>query len=184
MKQTPRASWSIGIRALHWLSAILILGLLPLGWWMVDLGYYHAWYHEAPLWHRSLGVFLIVLTLIRLGLRAVQNRPHLNGPAWQQWSAKGVHLSLYALIGLILLSGVLIAGGDGNGIVIVGDLTLPSLAVLSSTWADRLGLWHHQASVLLLALIVLHSAAALKHHIIDRDDSLRRMIKGTGAQDD
>ncbi len=162
----------------------MIIGLLALGWWMVDLDYYHAWYHKAPLWHRSLGIMLIILTLLRLALRLLQSRPALKGPLWQQWSAKLLHIGLYSLIAFILVSGVLMAGSDGNGIVIAGEFTLPSLGELSSAWADRLGLWHHQASVLLLALIVLHTAAALKHHIIDRDDSLRRMIKTTGANHD
>ena len=76
------------------------------------------------------------------------------------------------------------AGADGNHIMIAGDIAIPSIAELSASWTDRLGLWHHQASMMLLALIVLHTAAALKHHIVDRDDSLRRMIKANGAQDD
>lgn len=184
MNSKSSATWSAGIRILHWLSAIMILALLALGWWMVDLDYYHAWYHKAPLWHRSLGISLIALTLLRLALRSMQGRPALKGPVWQQCLAKGVHIALYGLIVFILVSGVLIAGSDGNGIVVVGDLTLPSVSELSSDWADRLGLWHHQASVGLLVLIVLHTTAALKHHMIDRDDSLRRMIKATGANHD
>lgn len=184
MNTTPVLSWSPALRLIHWLSAALIFILLPLGWWMVDLGYYDEWYHSAPLWHRSLGVYLIALTLIRLILRLIQQRPELKGQGWQQWAARAAHAGLYFLIGFLLISGVLMAGADGNHIMIAGDIAIPSIAELSASWTDRLGLWHHQASMMLLALIVLHTAAALKHHIVDRDDSLRRMIKANGAQDD
>ena len=50
----------------HWTSAVIIIGMFSVGWWMVDLDYYSPWYTDAPHYHKSVGLLLIALTLVRL----------------------------------------------------------------------------------------------------------------------
>ncbi len=71
--------WGLGSIVLHWLSALAIIGLFVLGWWMTGLGYYDAWYNLAPWWHRSAGMVLLGLSLLRVVWRLAQPAPRARG---------------------------------------------------------------------------------------------------------
>ena len=71
-RNSPRG-WGLTSITLHWLSAIAVIGLFALGWWMTGLDYYDAWYHRAPWWHKSVGMVLLGLTLARVVWRLVQH---------------------------------------------------------------------------------------------------------------
>ncbi len=61
-----KAGWGVISIMLHWLSAITIVGLFALGWWMTGLGYYDPWYNLGPWVHRSIGILLFAATLARI----------------------------------------------------------------------------------------------------------------------
>ncbi|SFM25033.1 cytochrome b [Halopseudomonas yangmingensis] len=177
LKNTPQGYGLVSI-SLHWLMAVGILGLALLGLWMTDLTYYSPWYRTAPFWHKSVGILLAVLLLVRLLWRWSNPRPaHLSShTGWETRLASLVHGLLYLLLLVILLSGYLISTARGQGISVFGWFELPALISGLPQQADRAGAVHYWAAMLLLGLVGLHALGALKHHLIDRDNTLRRML--------
>ena len=170
-------SWT-GI-VLHWLVALMVIGLFASGFWMVDLSYYSSWYKTAPFWHKSVGVLLLTIMLYRLLWRLLNGsaQPLQSHSIAVQRVSHFVHLSLYALIFLIICTGYLISTADGRPIDVFGWFDLPSAEELFAEQADRAGLVHKFAAYGLITLAVLHALAALKHHFFDKDDTLKRMLK-------
>ena len=94
---------------LHWLVALTVVGLFALGWWMVDLNYYHAWYKTAPDTHESIGLILFFMLIVRLLIRTLTATPApLSSYAkWEQWLAQKTHWILYLLLFVVMFSGYL-----------------------------------------------------------------------------
>lgn len=163
---------------LHWLSAITILGLFAVGFWMVDLTYYSSWYKTAPEIHKAVGVLLLLVTVFRLFWRLVNPKP-INGDhkLWERRVAHWTHGALYALLLLILVSGYLISTADGRGINVFDLFAVPSLGALFDNQADLAGLVHQYLAYTLIALVVVHMLGALKHQFIDKDQTLLNIIK-------
>jgi len=175
---TKRYGWiSIG---LHWVIAIVIIGTFSLGLWMVDLDYYSTWYHDAPAIHKSIGVCLVGLMLIRLlwlwanpTVGPIERHSKLITLA-----ARSVHRLFYILVFSLGISGYLISTAEGQGIDIFDWFTLPALLPEIEDQADRAGEVHYWIAISLIGLTILHFLAALKHHFIDKDETLKRMLKG------
>lgn len=163
---------------LHWLMAILIIGLFSLGKYMVDLDYYDQWYHTAPWWHKSIGVCVFTLLLIRLAwkLSNTDPEPLQTYKAWEIKAAKTVHIFFYVLLLIICISGYFISTAKGIGIEAFGWFDIPSVISLSDTQADLAGKVHEIATNALVAMLVLHIIAALKHHYYNKDETLTRML--------
>ncbi|MGS0673543.1 cytochrome b [Shewanella sp. 0m-4] len=164
---------------IHWLSAIAVIGLFAVGFWMVDLTYYSSWYQTAPHLHKSIGLLLLLLTLIRLVWRYFSVKPAelTTHKPWEKRAAHLAHNALYLLMLLIMLSGYLISTADGRGIWIFDWLEVPSFGELISKQADIAGAIHQYLAYGLIALVVIHAIGAFKHHYIDKDKTLSRMIK-------
>ncbi|ASJ97561.1 cytochrome b [Shewanella marisflavi] len=164
--------------ALHWLSAIVVLVLFALGVWMVELTYYSPWYKQAPDLHKSIGVLLLVATLCRLLWRGFNPAPKAltEHKRWEQVSAAIVHRLLYLLLIAILITGYLISTADGRAIGVFSLLELPSLGRLFEGQADIAGWLHQYLAYGFIALVSLHALGAIKHHLIDRDATLKRML--------
>ena len=104
---------------LHWLMAFIIFGLFGLGLYMVDLTYYDPWYKDSLDLHKSIGMTLLLLFLLRLCWKAINQSPKpLKGPKWEQVVATATHHSLYLLLFLLMLSGYLISTADGRGVAV------------------------------------------------------------------
>ncbi|MFK5948701.1 MAG: cytochrome b [Methylococcales bacterium] len=161
---------------LHWLMAILIIGLFVLGEYMVDLTYYDAWYIKAPDLHRSTGILLGGLLLFRLVWRLMNTYPDGIGKAWEQWVAIAVHRSFYLLLVVIVVSGYLISTADGQAIAVFDFFTVPATVYGLENQADIAGEVHEWSTHIMIILLVLHSLAALKHHFINHDATLRRIL--------
>lgn len=161
---------------LHWLMALLILGLFALGTWMVELDYYDPWYHRAPALHKAIGVLTLILLCIRIGWRMHNPQPTLSGRPWERHAALTVHRLHYVLMATVMLAGYLIPTAKGQGIDVFGWFTAPALVQLDQRGSDLAGRIHWLAAWLLVALVIVHAAAALKHHFVDRDTTLLRMI--------
>jgi cytochrome b561 len=161
---------------LHWLVALAVTGLFVLGLWMVELGYYHRWYQRAPDIHKSVGVLLFGVMLARFAWRNSNPRPEALGSAMQRKLAAWVHRMLYALLYLLMLSGYLISTADGRGIPVFGLFSVPASISGLQNQADIAGKLHEWLAFALIALTTLHALAALKHQLVDRDQTLKRML--------
>jgi len=162
--------------AMHWLMAAMIFGMFALGIWMVDLSYYDTWYHDAPYMHKSLGMLLLFALMFRLIWRWANIRPALMGETWEKFVALLVHRLHYVLLFILLVSGYFIPTAEGVGIDVFGWFTIPASLSFHKTEADLIGLIHRYAAWAVMALAGMHAAAALKHHVIDKDKTLLRML--------
>lgn len=162
---------------LHWLMALLLVALFGLGLWMVSLGYYDPWYVRGPAIHRSLGVIFFALLVLRIVWRLVNPRPAFESTlaAWERFLASAMQYVLYLLMLLIPISGYLISTAKGRPVSVFGWFDVPALIQLDG-FVDLLGQWHAWMAWLIIVLVVLHASAALKHHFIDKDDSLRKIL--------
>jgi len=163
--------------ALHWLIALGIAGTFSLGLYM----------HELPLspeklrlysWHKWVGVTLFLLIVLRLGWRLLNPPPELPGtmPGWQRLAAHGGHYLLYFLMLAVPLSGWLMSSAKGFQTVWFGVLPLPDLLPKDKALGEQLELIHKSLNFLMAFVVGGHVLAALKHHYIDRDDVLIRML--------
>ncbi len=163
---------------LHWLVAATVIGLAILGLWMTDLSYYSPYYRSAPFWHKSIGITLAAVLVLRLLWRWGNPRPaHLpNHQRWELGMAALVHGLLYLLLFVIVVSGYLISTAKGQGISVFGWFEIPASITGLPSQADRAGAVHYWVAITVLGLAALHALGALKHHFLDRDDTLRRML--------
>ena len=164
-------------KGLHWLMAILIFGLLALGFYMQDL----------PLspeklqfysWHKWAGVTVFALVWLRLLWRVTHRPPAypISMSGLQQALAHTGHLVLYVLMIVIPLSGWLMSSAKGVPTVWFGVLPLPDLIGRDKELGKQLAELHSALNIGFLVLIGGHAAAALFHHLVHKDDTLRRML--------
>ena len=164
-------TYNRGAIALHWITAALIVANLLLGLSMVALPISPRKLHWY-LFHKSIGI-----TSLRLAWRAM--RPHpapVPMPSWQRRSAAASHALLYLLLFVIPLSGWVYSSATGVQVVYAGLVPLPDLVSSDRALADVLRLVHVSLNALFFVVICVHVAAAVKHHLIDRDAALARML--------
>jgi len=185
MKFSDTASgYGVVSRLLHWGCALVVFGLFALGWWMVDLGYYDAWYQRGPALHKSVGVLLAVAIVIRVVWRLSQAGPEpvpTHG-TWNRLLAWGGKMVLYLLLIVITVSGYLITTAAGDDLVVFDIVKIPAVLTGIDNLEDLAGEIHEWVAWLLVGLAALHGLAALKHHFIDRDETLRRMLLGDSSR--
>jgi cytochrome b561 len=162
----------------HWLSAIVVIGLFTLGLWMVELTYYDTWYHKAPHIHKSVGLLLFILTLLRLIWLFFNGKPAplSSHTRLEKKLAKWVHWLLYLLLLTIMISGYLISTADGRSIDVFNWFSIPALVSGLEEQADLAGKVHYYLAMSLIVLAALHAFAAFKHHFLDKDKTLTRML--------
>lgn len=162
---------------LHWIAAGLILGNLALGLYMVDLPLSPAKL-KFYSWHKWTGVTVFLLSAARLLWRLSHPAPALPAsmPAWQRNAASASHHALYALFFAAPLTGWLFSSAAGFQTVWFGVVPLPDLLSKDEGLAEILKLAHRAANYTLAFLVVIHSAAAIKHHVVDGDEVLARML--------
>lgn len=168
----------------HWLLALVIVVLFASGLWMVDLTYYHPWYNRAPDLHKSFGVVTAVAMAARLVWRWWEGVP---APAagvrrWEAASATVVHGLMYAGVFILAISGYLMVTAKGDPVNVFGIVSIPATIHGLPRQADTMGAVHYWVAIALIALAGLHTLAALKHHIVDRDETLVRMLWAGGPQ--
>lgn len=164
-------------RILHWLTALLVIGLFFSGWYMVQLDYYSPWYQKLPQWHIFSGFILSFLwTIVLLRLPLVKNSFKNSYSVLEQVSARLVKNLFYLLVLIMIVSGYLIATADGDGVLLFDYLKIPAISHFSATQIDTIGLIHQYTSYFLIFLVCFHILGAMKHHFIDKDETLKRML--------
>jgi cytochrome b561 len=163
-------------KALHWLMALLLFGLLALGFYMYDLPLSPRKL-QLYSWHKWAGVTAFLLVLVRLAWRVTHQPPPLPAhmPKVMQFAAHAGHALLYGLMIAIPLSGWLMSSAKGVQTVWFGVLPLPDLVNKNQALGDWLQTVHLSLNLLFVAVLIGHIGAALKHHFPDRDDVLTRM---------
>lgn len=164
-------------KALHWGIAMLIFGVLGLGFYMTGLSLSPAKL-QLFSWHKWAGVTVFVLVVVRLAWRFTHRPPALpqHMAALERLAAHAGHHLLYALMLAIPLSGWLMSSAKGFQTVWFGVLPLPDLLGKDKALGELLQTVHLSLNLLLIAVLLGHVGAALKHHFINRDDVLTRML--------
>jgi cytochrome b561 len=174
--------YSNGAITLHWLTAVLIVTNLLLGLSMVPLPISPQklyWYQ----YHKWIGITVFLLTCARLGWRwARPTPPPVPMPQWQRRVAAVTHVLLYVLLLAIPLSGWVYSSSTGIQVVYLGLVPLPDLVPNDKVLAHVLKTVHVSLNFLLFVLVCVHAAAALKHHFVDRDPALTRMLPGARSK--
>lgn len=167
-------SLSIG---LHWLTLVLILGLAMVGLAMTDLPNGPQKIQIYAL-HKSFGLTVLGLTVIRLMWRLFSPTPEAaeNTPAWQAFVAKLTHGFLYVLLFAMPISGWLYNSAAGFPLKYFGLFKLPKLSGYDPQLKELAGEAHETFFYILALLMLMHAGAALKHHYLDKDTTLTRML--------
>jgi len=172
--------WPPALRLLHWASAVLVIGALGLGAYMVQLVEDPAERFDLTQTHKTVGIAVLALTVARLCLRALATAPRHARPLL---AAKAAHAGLYALLLLLPASGWLMATTTPVRVptVVLGLFTLPyPLAPDLAMYQVAHGV-HVTAAISLALLVLLHSAAALAH-ALQRRGVLKRDAVGLGTR--
>ena len=165
--------------ALHWLVALGILGLIAIGIYMVETESFHL-YHI----HKSFGLLVFAVILVRLTWRWRNGLPQpvRTMSKVEHHTAVAAHIVLLILTVVLPITGMIYSGASGNGFGIFSFEIFPSRYAngqaipFSQQWSDLGQAAHGLLGYLLLILIALHAAAALKHHLLDKDGTLLRML--------
>lgn len=163
---------------LHWGVALAVFGLFGLGYWMVGLDYYSSWYRTAPALHKDIGLTLLAVMLLRVLWRFVSPPPPTldSYGALTRLGAKVGHAILYLGLFAVMISGYLISTADGRPISVFGLFQVPALITGIPDQEDVAGAVHKYLAWGLVIFSGLHALAALKHHFLDRDATLSRML--------
>ena len=186
-------TYSTVAMVLHWAIAVAIVGLIAAGTWMADairVPETQGLAFSVYQWHKSLGLAVLVLSVLRLAWRFVKPPPPLPAsmPGWERTLAGVSHTAFYVLmIGMPLLGWAMVSASPlGLPTIVFGLFEWPHIPFLADLEdkkpvEDALKTAHMAGGYLLAGLLVLHVGAALKHHFVSRDDVLARMVPGVKA---
>ena len=180
---TAQRPIGLGVRLFHWLSAALLAGTFGLAWSFDALGpgATAGWLVTI---HRSVGLTILGLTVLRLAWRAAHPLPPLpRGPGWEHWLARVVQTALYLALFAQPLLGWAASTAQGDSVSYLGLWPLPDLVEADPDRADQFFALHKTLGFILLGLVGLHIAGALRHGL-QRDGVLGRMLTGTPLPSD
>jgi cytochrome b561 len=165
---------------LHWALGIALIAIFVVGTYMADLPF-SPQRLKLLNWHKWAGISILVLSALRLFWRLTHPAPALPAkielamPGWQRKAHHLTHVALYALFFLVPLIGWAYTSAAGFSVVLFGLAPLPDLVGADKVLAALIKPWHQISAFALAGLVLVHVAAALKHHLIDRDGLLQRM---------
>lgn len=179
IRNTEHRYGAVGV-LFHWSVGFLIMALAGLGLYMAalpDAGF-NMKKITLILYHKDLGMLVLVLAVLRLAWRLgnviPQATEHL--PDWQKIAARFVHLSFYALMFALPITGWLMSSAAGFPVSLLSIFTMPDLISHNDYLFQRLIEIHKWLGYGLILFILVHTSAALRHHFIIRDDILRKML--------
>jgi cytochrome b561 len=174
-----RAAYGRVARGFHWLMAALLVWQFGVALTMVRLS--EDWYHSLSFWHESTGVTLLALVTLRLVWRLIHPPPPLDVPPLMRLAAHANHAGLYVLLFAIPIVGTLMNDALNFPTTPFGLFTLPHLIAPDRERGFFLLAVHFWLGMALLALFAMHVSAALFHHFVLRDGTLRRMLPRRSA---
>ncbi|MBU1359400.1 MAG: cytochrome b [Gammaproteobacteria bacterium] len=167
----PTAKW------LHWLVVLLVATQFSISFLMPDIGRNTVPGTLINL-HLSFGIVILAVMAVRLVYRLGHPVPldAADAPKWERALARATHWIFYAILLVGPFLGWASASSHRLPVVVFGMIPLPALAAPGARWANQAGDVHAFGMWVLLALVGLHAAAALYHHLVRHDDTLRRML--------
>ena len=176
LRNTSEAYGSVA-KFLHWAIVLLIVPQYFLADAADEL---EAGAEKLQLlnWHKSLGLTVLLLALVRIAWKVI-NRPHpapLGDVIWQRKAATAGHVLLYALILLQPVTGWIMSSAAGSPISLFGWVSFPALVAKDHALHETFEAVHESVFYVLLAVALVHIAAALYHHWVLKDNVLRRML--------
>lgn len=165
----------------HWIAALVVIGQFCFGLYMVSLDYYDPNYQALPHYHKSIGVLFALLLLFRIlwNLGNLLPGPAAGVAQWEHRIARLMQVSMLTLLLAIVVLGYLISTADGKSIQVFDWFEVPAAITSIENQEDWAGYWHYWLAVSLMVLAGLHALAALKHHFINHDATLLRMLGKT-----
>jgi cytochrome b561 len=172
----PATAYHPLAKALHWLTALCVLGLIALGLWMTEMPI-SLMKLQLYAWHKWVGLIVLLLTVARLAWRWRSPTPPLPGTVldWERRLAPYSHGLLLLLLLALPVSGWLMSSAGGVTVFWFGVLHLPDLVPRDLSLFEALRRLHHLLAWSLIALLGLHVLAVLHHDVIRRDGIFRRM---------
>ncbi|WP_319772041.1 cytochrome b [Breoghania sp.] len=191
MLRNSKSGYGLIAILFHWSMALLMFGVFGLGLYMHELPQFEERTFALYQLHKSFGFTILALVVLRLMWRFANPAPRLPGamPLWEKAAAHGAHAVLYALMFAIPLSGWLMVSASPWGIptVLFDTIPVPHLPVPGFLGAKEaaesvMKEVHELLAWAMIVLVAFHAAAAIKHHLIARDDTLRRMLSPRSAR--
>ena len=178
LRNTEQRYGAVAI-GLHWLMAALLITLLVMGLYMAslpDVGF-DTRKIALILYHKQLGLLALALAALRLAWRVGNALPSLveTLPDWQKVIARVVHLCFYALMLALPITGWLMSSAAGIAVSLFGLFDLPDLIARDEYLFQAFIQIHKWLGYGLIACIVIHAAAALRHHFLFKDETLKKM---------
>ena len=173
--------YAAGTRLLHWVSAIMIVAMIPIGVIMQQEGMQRSTQDLLFIMHKNGGVIVFALVILRLMWRAASPSPPLPAhlPDWQVKAASGVQWGLYAMLLVMAISGYVRVRAGGFPVEMLDAINAPALVPRSDALAETAQTIHSNARFVLVALILVHVGAALRH-AVSRDGIFGRIWPPVG----
>jgi cytochrome b561 len=178
MFRNTDSHYGLVAKFLHWIIGVLIIGLIWLGWYMVDLTYFDRWYNESLTSHKALGLMVFALACCKILWMLANRAPPLPSTiaGWQRAAANGMHYLLVAMMLLIPVSGYLISTSAGQAVDIFGWLEVPAVFKIETNVRELAIDVHYYLAYGCAAAIAGHALVAIKHQFLDKDGTLARML--------
>lgn len=170
MLDVPKLKYHTSIRILHWLMAVLILGMIAVGWYMSELPKEDANRGTLYFFHKSFGVLILILVTLRLSLRFITKVPPLPftlHPLVRKLANFG-HIMLYIFMFAIPVSGIMMSNMFGHGIPFFG-IDIPKIFSENKVIGGIAHDSHEIMAYSLLALVAIHVSAVIKHRFFDKN---------------
>ncbi|MFZ0256956.1 MAG: cytochrome b [Gammaproteobacteria bacterium] len=179
MPANPTVPYDALTKILHWTTAVLIIGLIGLGWYMVDLTYYDRWFNASLSAHKSIGMIALALSFLSILWRIYRGAPApvATLKPWERVAAKTAHTFLYVMMLAIPVSGYLVSTSEGAAVSVFGWFAVPPVVKVDEGLREVAVGVHYYLAYAMSLLVAIHGAAAFKHQFIDKDGTLGRMLR-------
>jgi cytochrome b561 len=177
-------AWGTIAKSFHWTMAVLIIAMLALGLYMTDLTPSPTMFRLYAL-HKSTGILILAIVALRLCWKGINRQP-ISLPSHAPWERLLAHLThwfLYFAAVFMPLSGWVMTSAANFHVRVFMLFNLPDIVSPDKALSHRAGEFHSVLAWVLMGAIGLHILGALKHHVIDRDITLKRMLPFTRTED-